>query len=162
VLRHEQAIRRHARALSADSTQAEDIHQETFLAVWRKAAGFRGESDASARAWLFTIARHAAWRHHRLRAGEPRAMETLDSLAELGAKAGFARIDPGFADRVANRDLVMKGFRALSPEDRALLQLRDGEGFSGPEVAAMLDLTLEAMKSRLHRARLRFVAALKD
>jgi RNA polymerase sigma-70 factor (ECF subfamily) len=162
VLRREQAIFRFARSLSTDTMQAEDIQQETFLDVWRGAAGFRGDSDTSARAWLFTLARHAASRYHRLRAGEPRDTEPIEDLELLGARAGFARIDPEFIDRIADRDLVLKGFRALSPADRELLHLRDGEGFSGPEVAQMLDLTLEAMKSRLHRARLRFVAALRD
>ncbi len=40
--------------------------------------------------------------------------------------------------------------------------LRDLEGFSGEEVSRMIGLTLPAMKSRLHRARLRLVAALKE
>jgi RNA polymerase sigma-70 factor (ECF subfamily) len=64
-------------------------------------------------------------------------------------------------DRLADRQLAERSLARLSSEDREILMLRDVEGFSGAEVADLLDLTLPAMKSRLHRARLRLVAAAK-
>ncbi len=50
----------------------------------------------------------------------------------------------------------------LSGEEREVLTLRDVEGFSGGEVAEMLSISLPAMKSRLHRARLKLVAELEE
>jgi RNA polymerase sigma-70 factor (ECF subfamily) len=51
---------------------------------------------------------------------------------------------------------------ALSGEERQVLTLRDLEGFSGGEVAEMLSISVSAMKSRLHRARLKLVAELEE
>jgi RNA polymerase sigma-70 factor (ECF subfamily) len=56
---------------------------------------------------------------------------------------------------------VRKAFFALAPDERELLLLRDVEGFSNEECAHLLELGLAALKSRLHRARLKFVACLR-
>lgn len=155
VARYETAVFRLARALAEHS--AEDVLQETFLAVWRNASTFDGSS--SARGWILAIARNAAYRQFRRHAGEPAQHETL---SELGAAAGWARYDPKIFERLAHRELVQIGFRSLAPEEREILVLRDVEGFSGDEVASLLELTLPAMKSRLHRARLKFLAAARE
>jgi RNA polymerase sigma-70 factor, ECF subfamily len=65
------------------------------------------------------------------------------------------------AERLAARELVEAGFRGLSTEDREILVLRDLEQLTGEEAAATLGITLPAQKSRLHRARLRFLANVK-
>ena len=157
VERHEAAVLRYVRALSGDHATAEDAFQETFVAAWRAAGSFRGRG--SARAWLLTIARNAVRRQYRRRVGEP---QSEMSLQDLGAFAGWRQESAELIeDRVLRRDLVEKGFAALSAADRELLVLRDLEGFTGEEVAAMLDLSLAAMKSRLHRARLRFMGHLR-
>lgn len=153
VERHQAAVHRYIRVHERDPDRAEDALQETFISAWRAADTFRG--DGSARAWLLGIARNAVRRQHRRRAGEPDHHEPLQALA---AAAGWG--DP-IGPRVEARELVRKGFAALSDDDREILVLRDSEGFTGEEVAEMLQLSLPAVKSRLHRARLRFVAALK-
>lgn len=150
--RHEGAVFRLARALTGNDATAEDVLQETFLSVWRNAGAFAGND--SARAWILTIARNAAHRQFRRHAGEPQELEPLD--------VGWGSIDADFAERIANRELVSIGFDGLMPEEREVLMLRDVEGFSGEEVAEILGLTLAAMKSRLHRARLHFVANLRS
>jgi RNA polymerase sigma-70 factor, ECF subfamily len=157
VERHEAAVLRFARALTPDADRAEDALQECFIAAWRGAAGYGG--GPSARGWLLAIARNAVRRQFRRHAGEPRHHLSLDELAE---EAGFGRDgDDGEIDRLEARELVERGFAALSPEDREVLVLRELEGFSGEETAALLGLTLAAVKSRLHRARLRFVGTLQ-
>lgn len=156
VSRYESVVFRFARAMSGDPAAAEDVLQETFLAVWRNSGGFRGED--SARAWILSIARNATHRRFRRHAGEPQ----VASLSELGAEAGFARVDPQFTERLADRELVEIGFQGLTLEEREILMLRDAEGYSGEEVAAALGISLAAMKSRLHRARLRFMAGIRE
>ena len=56
--------------------------------------------------------------------------------------------------------LAGKALDGLSSQDREILVLRELEGFSGEETADLLELSLQAMKSRLHRARLRLAAEL--
>lgn len=145
-----------------DPDGAEDVLQETFLAAWRGASAFRG--PGSARPWLLSIARRAAIRHGRRRAGEPQEPASLDEvpLGVLAREAGWGD-DPAREERrLEVKELVEAGFSALAPEDREILLLRDLEGFSGEETAALLDLSLPAVKSRLHRARLRFMTRIRE
>jgi RNA polymerase sigma-70 factor (ECF subfamily) len=60
------------------------------------------------------------------------------------------------------RDLLAAAFEALTPEDREVLTLRDLEGLSGEQTAALLGVGLAAMKSRLHRARLALAARVRN
>jgi len=160
VARHEGSVHRFARTLTPDEGAAEDALQETFLAAWRGASGFRGE--ASVRTWLFTIARHAVAKQERRHVGEP-ALEDATELDELGVQAGWGSEDPETATvRREQHDAVARALDMLAPEDRRVLVLRDLEQLSGDETAAVLGLTLPAMKSRLHRARLRFAARFRQ
>ena len=60
------------------------------------------------------------------------------------------------------KERVSAALARLSDEDREVIVLRDLEGFTGPEAAALLDVDLGALKSRLHRARLRLMAELRE
>lgn len=84
-------------------------------------------------------------------------------LLELGAEAGWGSTlgDEAFAQRLTDRLALEEAFQALAPEEREVLVLRDIEGFSAEEAAAALELSVAALKSRLHRARLRLAAQLK-
>lgn len=157
VLRHQGAVYRFARALTRDDARAEDALQETFLSALSALPSWRGES--SLRTWLLVIARNACLRAHR----RDREVATDDDdLGPLGADAGWGCDDPEAAlARREARDVVARALEALDDDDRALLLLREVEGLSGDETAAVLGVSTAAMKSRLHRARLRFAAALR-
>jgi RNA polymerase sigma-70 factor (ECF subfamily) len=157
VEEHEGAVLRFIRTQTTDPETAEDALQETFIAAWRGAGTFRG--DGSPRAWLLTIARNAVRRQYRRPAGAPETFETLDAAA---VRAGWGREpDETWTDRIAARQIVERGFESLSPDDREVLVLRDLEGFGNEEVAELLGLTLAAVKSRVHRARLRFMESVR-
>jgi RNA polymerase sigma-70 factor, ECF subfamily len=157
VTRLEACVFRYARALATDHQEAEDLLQQTFLAALGSAGRFRGES--SVRTWLFTIARHAAFRARARRDREPLDPVPLD---ELGRLAGWGQPDPEQALMAAERRArLMAALESLAPDDREILTLRDLEGHSGEEVAALLGLGVAAMKSRLHRARLRLAASVR-
>lgn len=98
-------------------------------------------------------------RQYRRPAGAPDSFEPLESVA---VRAGWGR-DPGEAwnDRIAAGQIVGRGFERLSPDDREVLVLRDLEGFSNEDAAALLGLSLAAVKSRVHRARLRFMETVR-
>ena len=155
VVRHRGAVWRFARSLTRNAATAEDALQEAFLAAWKGAATFRGEGPALN--WLLSITRNAVYRQHRGRAGEP---EQIESLAELGEAAGWGA-DPDPLDALVVKDEVDRTLARMMVEDREILLLREVEGLTNEECARLLGLGLPALKSRLHRARLRFVAHLR-
>jgi RNA polymerase sigma-70 factor (ECF subfamily) len=157
VERHQDSVFRFLRAVASDHADAEDALQETFLAVWRSAGTYRG--GPSARGWVLTIARNALARAHRRRAGQP---TSFLPLGELGLQAGWGADGDGILERIARRDLLERALESLGADDREVLVLRELEDLSGGEVADMLGIGVPAMKSRLHRARLRLMAALRE
>lgn len=155
--RHQASLYRYARSLSRSDADAEDALQKALVSVWKSAATFAGR--ASVRAWLLTITRNAA-----LRAGRLREAPMPDqSLAELGRRAGWGSDDPEtLLSRLERVESLERALARLSDADREVIVLRDLEGLSGDETAAVLGVELKAMKSRLHRARLRLTAALTE
>ena len=165
VTRHQASVFRLAGILARDRASAEDLLQQTFLSAWQAAAQFRG--DASVRTWLFAIARHAAFRHAERRAREPIADTPLDALDEraellaLGLSAGWGSASPEALVLAAeDRARVEAALGRLDADDREILTLRELEDLPGDETARLLGISVAAMKSRLHRARLRLAAAL--
>jgi len=157
VVRHRAAVFRFARAATDGPAAAEDVLQETFLAAWRAAGAFQGRS--AVRTWLLTIARNQAW-HHRERAGRIPVDDV--PLPELGEAAGWGSPSPEEgAQRSQRRDRLARALAALGPDEREILVLRELEELTGEETAAALGIGLAAMKSRLHRARLRLAAELR-
>lgn len=158
VERHRSGVYRYARSLCRTPQEAEDVFQETFVQALRGASTFEG---GSTRSWLLTIARRSLLRMRRLRVGQPGQLEPLESL---GAKAGWG--DPEgpktLARIIEERDLLDKAFRCLEETDREVLLACDVEGLSGAEACTLLALSPSALKSRLHRARLRLAAAARE
>ncbi|MCE2903347.1 MAG: RNA polymerase sigma factor [Gemmatimonas sp.] len=154
---HQGAVHRHLVAFTGHH-DVDDALQETFIAAWRAAAGFHG--GGSARGWLFTIARNVVRHQVRRRVDEPAQLESLDELAE---RAGWGSIPDERVRPEAGlaRELLAVAFDRLPPEEREVLTLRELDGLSGDETASLLHLTVPAMKSRLHRARLHLAAVLR-
>lgn len=132
---------------------AKDVLQDTLLTMARSVRDFRG---ASLSTWLYTIARSVCIKKRRKSKFAPAHEESLDT--EAGEEARHLA-DPS---RPADEDLAAKETeRALSraiaelePAYREVLVLRDVEGLTAREVGDVLGLSVEAVKSRLHRARL--------
>lgn len=157
VIRHQASVYRLARLMVKTREEAEDVLQQTFLAAWRAVGGFRGES--STRTWLLTIARNTSLLRRTHVAREPIDPTPIE---ELGVRAGWGGPNPEeLAVAAEQRDLLVAALAALAPDDREILTLRDLEGLPGIEVAEMLGLSLAAMKSRLHRARLSLAVAVR-
>lgn len=159
VDRHAASLWRFLHTHLRSDEDAEDVMQQTFIAAWKGAGGARAEGGA--RPWLFTIARHAAERVGRRTV---RRAERESSLEALGESAGFACTDTtpeAVAEALEAHDLLDAALSDLDANDRAVLALRDVEGLDGHATARALGLTLAAMKSRLHRARLHLAAAVR-
>lgn len=159
VQRHWAPMYRYASRVSGDASVAEDALQDTFLAVLEHAGTFRGEG--SARGWLYTLARNALRRRYRRREGEPVRHEAIEDVETLGACAGFGS-DFAFLASLEDREEIGRALETLAAEDREVLALVDAEGLSIEEAAAALTITEAALKSRLHRARLRFMGAMRE
>ena len=154
--RHTQAVYRYLLSLEAGADDAEDALQECFVSAWQNAGQFRGEGPA--RGWLFTIARRALFRLTRKRAGEPKDVDPLDKLS---VKAGWgSRVD--FRDRFEAKEAVEWGLSKLPFGEREAVVLRDLTGLSGAETADVMGVSIPAMKSTLHRGRLRLMGYLKE
>ena len=158
--RHGGALRRFTVGLVGPH-EADDALQQGLVEAFRGAASFRGE--AKARTWLFTVVRHAALRHRRREARHAHeAVPDDDALLDLGLAAGWGADPEQLAVRSERRALLGRALARLPARDREVVMLRDVEGLAGPEAAAVLGLALPALKSRLHRARLRLAAALRE
>lgn len=153
--RHGGAVYRFLLFLGAVPQDAEDALQECFVSAWRGADSFQG--TGTARSWLFSIARNTHLRQTRRRAGEPRRMEPLEVL---GTEAGWGST-AGFDHRFEVAEEVRWALQQIPEDEREVLVLRDLEGLSGDETAQMLELSLPAVKSRLHRGRLRLMAVIR-
>lgn len=154
VRKHGPALQRFVRQLVKDDALTEDVVQQSLIDAYRGAASFRG--DAHVKTWLFTIARNTACRTLR------RQQKTDEvPLLELGLEAGWGSDPEILAIRSEQTRRLKTALASLSEDDREVLWLRDIEQLTGPEAAKILDIPLGAMKSRLHRARLRLAAALR-
>ncbi|HEY0513434.1 MAG TPA: sigma-70 family RNA polymerase sigma factor [Thermoanaerobaculia bacterium] len=151
VRRHQAAVYRFAQAAAPDG-EAEAVLCEAFRTAWRVAPRYRDEP--SARPWLFALARQAIERRHL------RAYREADftPLSELARAAGWG--DPTVPP--AEGQAVEAAFVALLPEDREILTLCDREYFTVNEAARVTDRTETAVRTLLHRARLRLMARLRE
>jgi RNA polymerase sigma-70 factor, ECF subfamily len=153
VRRHQAAVYRFARAAAPADDDAVEILRETFLAARRAASRHRDET--SARPWLLALARQAIDRRR------PRSREAdLTPLRELARAAGWQSGGDGAIDE--SGPAVEAAFAALPPEDREILTLCDREYFTVDEAARVTGLSDAAVRTRLHRARLRLLARLRE
>jgi RNA polymerase sigma-70 factor, ECF subfamily len=142
--------------LLSDERDVEEATQDTFVQAWRNLSRFRG--DAAAFTWLYRIAVNEALQRARRRRLEtqPLEQELLDMLDyQQGAPGPRPRPPDQVADEHETQAFLLDRVRRLPIDFRAPLVLRDIEGWSNQEVADILDLSLAATKSRIHRARMR-------
>lgn len=153
ALRYQGRLMRFALRQCNNPDRAADAVQDSMLAMVKALPKYRGESAFGT--WLFTILRHACHRRARLRKNEPAFMETLDPANQDGGVA-----QPEGADAVTlleNRELgdaLEHAMSTLDPKSREVVLLRDVEGIAAADVATITGLSVQAVKSRLHRARL--------
>ncbi len=154
LARHQAQVYRFGLKMCRNPEDAEDVLQDTLLAMARGVQDFRGASSIST--WLYTIARSFCIKKRRRSKFAPADPHSLDT--EAGAEA--ARLaDPSRSpeDALAEKQVeraLDRAIGALEPKYREVLLLRDVEGLTAPEVAEVLGISVQAVKSRLHRARL--------
>jgi len=155
VGKYQGRIYRHLRKMVKDDQCAEDLLQETFLNAYRGLAGFTGDSSFST--WLFRIATNNALMY--LRKHRPESVQYDDEVRDFG-NPSYMPASPEFINTPLEILLSEEGLRQIEEAIdrlpilyRSVLVLRDVEGFSLEEVSRIMETSVPAVKSRLHRAR---------
>ncbi|HEY7330497.1 MAG TPA: sigma-70 family RNA polymerase sigma factor [Gemmataceae bacterium] len=146
-----------ARRMLSNDTDAEDVTQEVLLQVVRKLDTFRGESGLTT--WLHRVTVNAALTHRRKqkRRHEHQVDAPLDFLSDQGNPTSTASLPAAPDQKLLEHEMreVIENAIAQLPEIyRDVYVLADVEGLSNAEIGDMLGLSIPAIKSRLHRARL--------
>ncbi len=149
--RHQSQIYRFGMKMCRDPEDAKDVLQDTLLTVARGVRDFRGGSSVST--WLYTIARSFCVKKRRKSKFAPQEpASSLDGEAEHVADPGKTA-DEALASKQVEQALEA-AIADLEPMYREVLLLRDVEGLTALEVARVTGASVQAVKSRLHRARL--------
>jgi len=153
IERHQSRVLRFGLKMCRDTEDARDVAQETLLAAARNVTRFREASSPST--WLYTIARSFCIKQRRRSKFAPASIVPLDGEGrEAALDVPDPRRDP--EQELDDRRLAAAldaAIAALDPKYREILVLRDVEGLAATEVAEVTGLGVEAVKSRLHRAR---------
>jgi RNA polymerase sigma-70 factor (ECF subfamily) len=152
--RHNQRVYALCLRMVKNPAYAEDLTQDTFVAVLRGIREFRGQSAFST--WLHRVTRNTVLMGFRKR----RVKETsLDEITDPEVDSGHPPAEFGVSDArlegIADRMLLQEAVGQLSRGFRATLLLHDVHGYEHSEVAAMMGCATGTSKSQLHKARLR-------
>lgn len=149
-------VYRLALRLMKNEADAEDVMQETFLSAYRHIDRFEGRAGLST--WLYRIAYNAAMM--RLRRPSPYTVSIDDTLEPDGPAQIPSQLfdwcclpEREFETREV-RAFLQESLEELSESLRTVFVLRELEGLSTQETAVVLDISTDAVKKRLHRARL--------
>jgi RNA polymerase sigma-70 factor (ECF subfamily) len=141
--RYEQAVFSYLIGVLKDRHAAEDVLQDTFVLVLRKAETATGESF---RGWLFAVAHQQALLFRRKAKRVPAAVAADGLLAVVGSAP-----DPADATDAADTAAAVRGLLALLPEpQREVIRLRLFDGLKFREVAARLGCPLNTALARMH------------
>ncbi len=166
VMQHGGRMLAVARRILRHEEDARDAVQDAFRSAYRAIGNFDGRSSLST--WLHRVTTNAALM--RLRSATRRAETSLDDVADGDDERGYLdRLsDPAAEAPEARlmsgrvRDQVRRGLNRLSQRQRLVIVLRDIEGLSTRETAQALHTSENAVKIRLHRARLALGAVLRE
>jgi RNA polymerase sigma-70 factor, ECF subfamily len=139
-----------AYASTLNRSDAEDIAQETFVSAWRSLPGFRG--DASFSTWVYGLARSRCTDWARRASVRPRLWAGNDRFQTAGISS-----EPGSEDR-KTAGAIMRAAAALPLPQRQAVLMRDLQGLSYEEIAAVQDVAVGTVRSRISAAR-RLIAA---
>ena len=142
--------------MCGDREDAADVAQETMLAVARGIHDFRG--DAALSTWLFQIARSFCMKKRRRRAGAPAHTQPLSDAVAIASSLPSPEQQASHSEQ---QEALHQALASLPDSAREVVVLRDVEGLSAAEVSAVLGISVDAVKSRLHRARAALEAALR-
>ena len=156
ISRYEAKVMNLALRFTRNQEDAEEVMQDVFTTVYRKIDGFRGQSAFSS--WLYRIVVNAAFM--KLRKKKQSQTVSMEDLAPAVKQYCMER------ETVTNthsynitvtrelQEVLQRAIDKLPDQYRAVFVLRDVDGLSNQETGEILDLSIPAVKSRLHRSRI--------
>lgn len=136
------------------SSEAEDVVQDAWISIWRKLGEFRGESRLST--YLYRVTVNSARMHLR------RNRRVLPSALDLAVADDEWRGPERRVEHSLRVQAVYTAVQELGVDQRLAVVLRDLEELSYADVAAILGISVSAVKSRLHRGRAKLAEALEE
>lgn len=161
VERHQRQVYRLALRMTGSEADAQEILQEAFLNAYQKLPLFRGEAQFSS--WLYRIAANSALMRLRRKRRAPDALadQPLELAGPRFSAEGHLEPEGDWSQRADERMMsgelgaaINKAVEELPEDYRTVFLLKDVDGLSNEDIAEALELTVPAVKSRLHRARL--------
>jgi RNA polymerase sigma-70 factor, ECF subfamily len=142
--------------LTRDSHDAEEVVQDTFVTVYKKAHTYSGASAFSS--WLYRVTANCAFMA--MRKSRRHKHASIDEMQSSGAQsearydaASIAMFSSFCESRTQLRGVIHEAISELPEQYRAVYVLRDVDLLSSEQVGAELNLSVAAVKSRLHRSR---------
>jgi RNA polymerase sigma-70 factor (ECF subfamily) len=144
--------------LTRNAMDAEDVVQEVLLTLFKKIHTFQGRSAFSS--WVYRITVNTAYM--KLRSKKKEKSISIEELYPAFSGSGFQQEKiQDWSEHTESllftnetRETIQKAVDLLPDKEKVVFLLRDVEGLSTEEVSEVLELTIPAVKSRLHRARL--------
>ena len=158
VHRYGVKIYRLALRITGNPEDAQEVSQDVLWTIVRKIGTFKGESALGS--WIYRITANAAYEKLRSRRGKDEvsweallpAFDRDGHLVEPGHDWTQQVEDPALQAEARRR--LREAIESLPADYRTAFVLHDMEGLSNPEIAEMLEISLPAVKSRVHRSRL--------
>ena len=140
--------------ITLNSQEAEDVVQDVIIKVWRQSQSSTGVQIENMAAYLLRLTRNLSIDRQRMKANQT---ESLDAMMSGEDGEHLVSTDAAQAERrafVAERlSLVRRVMQGLPEKQRTAMQLRDFEGKTYKEIAAIMEITEEQVKVNIFRAR---------
>lgn len=127
--------------LLQEASLAEDVQMEVYVQVWKSARNFRGQSKVTT--WMFGIARNLALKEMR----RQRSHANIDDYNHL------ADPDPTDLDAPDRQRILQRGMKMISAKHREVLDLVFFHQLRYQEIAGLLDISVNTVKTRVHYAK---------
>ena len=151
ALEHIDALYGYAMTLTRDTTEAEDLVQETYLRA--TSAANQPDAGSNLKGWLFVIMRNAWLNQVRHKNSGPLFVDLETNEQSIGELPETGNNPHVVYLRKLDREQVRKAIDSLPNAYREIVVLRDIEGFTYHEIATVLDCPAGTVMSRLGRAR---------
>ncbi len=144
--------------LTRNQMDAQDVTQEVLLTIYRKVHTFQGKSAFSS--WVYRVTLNATYMKLRSKKKDPK-ISIEDMLPSFNSSGYQQEKIQDWSENTESllftnetKSVIKKAVDQLPEKEKVVFMLRDVEGLSTEKVGEILDLTIPAVKSRLHRARL--------
>ncbi|PID63081.1 MAG: RNA polymerase subunit sigma-70 [Ignavibacteriae bacterium] len=152
VKKYEQTVYNFAFKICRDKERAEHTMQETFLSMIKSLNQFSGKSKLST--WLYTIvSNHCLMLARSQKKHDYSSLENNEGIIDDKNIIDWKYVPNKYSENEEIKEILDKSIKKLPYDYRIVFLLRDVEGLSTKETAKIVDLSVPAVKSRLHRAR---------